>query len=226
MSMEARGSRYMSKEARPDRMVALFDEIFEFVSSHAETREATRLRLSEGLRERIRVRESLPESDVDEFLRIRFAQAFPRTASLYASRLVDKVREAFRAWMEYVESVGDYLKRAGLDWETVEEAANVFLGGPEAIRAFMAEKPSRFVELNRAASVAMATAYFNIYTIPVCLRSVFPYVDPERAGDYVREARRASSLIALAHVKKMYDTGSWDHLALRRLNLVRRLIEL
>jgi len=224
--MEARGSGYMSEEVRPDRMVALFDEIFEFVSSHAETREATRLRLSEGLRERMRVQESLPESDVEEFLRIRFTQAFPRTASLHANRLVDKVREAFRAWKEYVESVGDYLKRAGLDWETVEEAAKVFLGGPEAIRAFKAEEPSRFVEFSRAASIALAIAHLNIYTIPICLRSVFPYVDPERAGDYVREARRAFSLIALAHIKKMYDTGSWDHFALRRLNLVRRLMEL
>jgi len=216
----------MSEEVRPDRMVALFDEIFEFVSSHAETREATRLRLSEGLRERMRVQESLPESDVEEFLRIRFTQAFPRTASLHANKLMDKVREAFRAWKEYVESVGDYLKRAGLDWETVEEAAKLFLSGPEAIRAFRAQRPSRFVELNRAASIAMTTAYLNIYTIPVCLRSVFPYVDPERAGDYVREARRAFYLIALAHIKKMYDTGSWDHFALRRLDLVRRLMEL
>ena len=53
----------MSEQARPDKMVSLFDEIYEFVSSHVETRETIRLRLSEGVRERMRVRESLPEQD-------------------------------------------------------------------------------------------------------------------------------------------------------------------
>lgn len=216
----------MSEQARLDKMVSLFDEIYEFVSSHVETRETIRLRLSEGVRERMRVRESLPEQDIEEFLRVRFTQAFPRTASLYASKIANKVREAFRAWTAFTADVGACLKRAGLDWQTVEEAAKLFLGGPEAIRKFMAEQPSRFVEYNRAASIAMATSYFNIYTIPICLRLVFPYVDPDRAGEYVREAKRAFALIALAHAKKMYDTGSWDHFTLRRMAMIGRLVGL
>ena len=60
----------------------------------------------------------------------------------------------------------------------------------------------------------------------MCLRSIFPYVDPDRAGEYIKEAKKAFSLIALAHAKKMYDTGSWDRFALRRLAMLGRLVGL
>ncbi|RLI09785.1 hypothetical protein DRO33_06335, partial [Candidatus Bathyarchaeota archaeon] len=63
-----------------------------------------------------------------------------------------------------------------------------------------------------------------IYSIPVCLKMIFPYADPERASSYIQEARRAFALIALAHLKRMHDSGSWNEAMLRRLRFMSELM--
>ena len=51
------------------------------------------------------------------------------------------------------------------------------------------------------------------------------YLDPERAGTYIREARRAFALIALAHLEKMRESGARDAFILRRLAVLGELIK-
>mgnify|MGYP007013841271 CR=1 FL=1 len=214
----------MNEKGLMDRVAKLFDDIYSFVSSHMDTREATRLRLSEAMKGRMRGREALPERDVEEFLRVRIAQALPRTAMSRAHEISEQVEEAFGAWLDLVREIGAMLEKAGLNWKTVYEAAELFLKGPEAIRDFAEKNKSKFSDYLIAASIAKATSSFNIYSIPMCLKAVFPYVKPERAKEYLSEARRAFYLIALARLKEMYDKGEWDELMLRRLSFLGRLI--
>jgi len=214
----------MSEKGLMERVAKLFDDIYGFVSSHMETREATRLRLSEGMKERMRGKEALPERDIEEFLRVRVAQALPRTAMARAHEISEHVEEAFRAWMDLVNGIGVMLEKAGLSWDTVFEAADLFLRGPEAIRDFAERNKAKFSDYLVAASIAKTTSHFNIYSIPVCLKAVFPYVRPERAKEYLSEAKRAFYLIALARLKEMYDKGEWDEVLLRRLSFLRKLI--
>ena len=208
-----------------ERVARLFDEIYSLVSSHAETSEATRLRLSEAMRGRMRGREPMPERDVEEFLKIRVTQALPRTAMSRAKEIVDLVDEAFETWKEFVKEVGKMLEEAGIGWNDVFEASELFLKGPEALRSFAEMNRSKFSDYLVAASIARATSNFNIYSVPMCLKAVFPYVRPERARDYLSEARRAFSLISLAHLKEMHDEGKWDEHLVRRLSFLSGLIK-
>ena len=208
-----------------ERVARLFDEIYSRVSSHAETSEATRLRLSEAMKGRMRGREPMPERDVEEFLKVRITQALPRTAMSQAKEIADLVDEAFEAWKEFVKEVGKMLEEAKVSWDDVFEASELFLRGPEAIKSFAEMNRSKFSNYLVAASIAQATSDFNIYSVPMCLKAVFPYVRPERARDYLAEARRAFCLISLAHLKKMYNEGKWDEHLMRRLSFLGELIK-
>ena len=214
----------MSRRVLATEMAKAFDELYSIVSSHAETHAATRPRLSEGMRERMRTEEHVPERDIEEFLMVRFTQAFPRTAVMLSKKILKRVREAFNMWLDFVSSIEQMLNEAGLTWNTVLEAASTFLGGPEAIRELASRKPGKMADYNVAASLAATTAFFNIYSIPICLRMIFPYADPERASSYIQEARRAFALVALAHLKRMQDSGSWDEVMLRRLRFLNELM--
>ena len=214
----------MGRRVLATQMAKAFDDIYALISSHAETHAATRPRLSEGMRRRMRTEERIPERDVEEFLRVRFTQAFPRTAVMLSKRIVGRVREAFSMWLDFISSIERVLKEAGLTWNTVIEAAELFLGGPGAIEELSSKEPDKLAKYNIAASLAASTAFFNIYSIPVCLRVIFPYADPERASSYIQEARRAFALVALAHLKRMQDRGSWDEAMLRRLRFMSELM--
>jgi len=206
-------------------MAKLFDEIYSFISSHVETQEITRLRLSEGMKARVReTGVALSGRDVAEFLKVRFTQAFPRTAVMYSHQISDKMEEAFRAWMDFSAKIEEMLKEVGATWDTVLEALEAFLRGPEALREIRASRPEEGAKLDMVSSVASTTACFNIYSIPICLRIIFPYADPEKAPVYIREARKAFALIALAHLRRMYDDGSWDDVLVSRLRLLRNIV--
>jgi len=203
-----------------DRVARLFDNIYSSVSARAETSETTRLRLSEAVRGRMRGREGMPERDVEEFLKVRMTQALPRTAMAYAGEIAPLVDEAFEAWRELSSRISKMLEEANLSWEDVHAASELFLKGPEAIRAFSEQNRSKFSDYLVAASIAQSMASFNIYSIPACLKAIFPYVRPEKAKEYLAEARKAFNLISLAHLKKMYDEGAWDEHMLRRLSFL------
>lgn len=214
----------MSEEELAERVAKLFDDIYGLVSERLETRETTRLRLSKGMKGRMKGREALPERDIEEFLRVRMTQALPKTAIARSREISGMVDDAFGAWLEFVKSVEEKLEEAGLDWDAVFEAADLFLKGPKAVKTFTRSNRARFSDYLRAASIAKTTSHFNIYSIPMCLKAIFPYVKPEKARDYLIEARRAFCLIALARLKEMYDRGEWDELVLRRLSFMRSLV--
>jgi len=201
----------------------LFEEIFNFVSSKAEAREAMRMGLSRDLKERLMGEGAMSVTDMEEILRVRFTQAFPRVAVIHAKEVLDDVRAAFAAWRELSSNIGSMLEEAGISWDTVMEALSLFLRGPDAIVELKRSDPGAYEDYMAAASVA-ANFKLNIYTIPICLRAVFPFADPENAADYLREARKAFAIIALAHLKDMHDNNSWNDFTLRRLSFLSKMI--
>jgi len=201
----------------------LFEDIFDFISSRAETREAMRMGLSRDLKRRFMGEGAMGVTDMEEILRVRFTQAFPRAAVMHAKEMLDDVRAAFVAWCELSTDISSMLKEAGVSWDTVMEALGLFLKGPQAITEFKKREPEAYENYMTAASVA-SNFKLNIYTIPICLRVIFPFVDPENAADYLREARKALAIIALAHLKEMHDKSSWNDFTLRRLAFLDRMM--
>jgi len=131
----------MSRKVLATEMAKAFDEIYTLVSSHAETQAATRPRLSEGMRERLRTEDRMSERDVEEFLRVRFTQALPRTAVMLSDKIRKPIREAFDMWLNLMSEIDGMLRDAGLSWDTVMEAAELFLCGPEAIEGLASRDP-------------------------------------------------------------------------------------
>jgi len=201
----------------------LFEGIFDFISSRMETREAMRMGLSRGLKERFMGEGAVGVTDMEEILRVRFTQAFPRAAVMHAREVLADVKTAFAAWRELAADIGSMLREAGVSWDTVMEALRAFLKGPDALAELRRRSPRAYESCMAAASVA-ANFKLNIYTIPVCLRVIFPFVDPDNAAEYLGEARKAFAIIALAHLKDMYDKGSWSDFTLRRLAFLDRMI--
>ncbi len=213
----------MVGKIEPREVERLFEDIYEFVASRGEVREAVRAGLSRGMKERARAEGRMSDRDVEELLRVRFTKAFPRAAVMHARELADSIRMAFTAWRELSEEVGTALDKKGETWETLFKALDLFLKGPEAVEEMARKDPRTFERYLAVASVA-APYKLNIYSIPVCLKTVFPYADPENAAQYLMEAKRAFALIALARLKEMYDKGSWDEFMLRRLAFLARLV--
>ena len=201
----------------------LFEDVFDFISSRVETREAMRMGLSRSLKERFMGEGTVSVADMEEILRVRFTRAFPRAAVMHAREVLDDVKAAFTAWQELSADISSMLREAGVSWDTVIEALELFLKGPCAIMELMERDPRAYEDYMAAASVATSFK-LNIYTIPICLRVVFPFVDPENAADYLKEARKAFAIIALAHLKEMHDKDSWDDFTLRRLVFLDKLI--
>jgi len=216
----------MTEKPSLKKMLALFNHIYDAVSSHTRTQAIVRLGLSRSVKERIVKHRGLQEQDVEAFLRVQFTRAFPRTAMTLGDKLKEHVEEAYRSWLEFASDVEGMLKQAGLSWFTVEEAADFLLRNPEAVRTLNRPGPRKLADFEKAASIAEENAQrLNIYTIPVCLRFVFPYVDPGKARIYVQEAKKAFSLIALAHLKKMLEAGPRNEFVLRRLAMLSELIK-
>jgi len=201
----------------------LFEDIFDFISSRIETREAMRKGLSRGLKERFRGEGAVSVTDMEEILRVRFTQAFPRAAVMHAREVLDDVRAAFTAWRELSASISSMLREIGASWDTVVEALGLFLRGPRALMELEIMDPRAYENYMAVASVA-SNFKLNIYTIPMCLRAIFPFVDPENAADYLREARKAFAIIALAHLKDMHDRDTWDDFTLRRLAFLDKIV--
>lgn len=73
--------------------------------------------------------------------------------------------------------------------------------------------------------IAYQKAYFDLYSIPLSLAVIAPFVDTENAHQYLQEAEKAFHLIALAHLRKRWEEGRSDVELLDRINTIRKVIE-
>ena len=171
-------------------------------------------RLIEGLQKKEKPVVSWEETT--QYSLIMWKYGFPKVATLLSHQLKNQIAKAYDLWVKFREVLDSRLKEFKCNWDDFEEAYQILKENCdklESVDLSMLSKEELKEQLKSImetlATPTMISNYvlelgylFDLYSLPLTLGIIAPYVDPENALKYLEEGWKAFLAVAIGHLRK------------------------
>ena len=205
----------MEREPIPKVMRNLFQEILSKVESdprvhYYAVQSEEYKRLIEGLQKKEKPVVSWEETT--QYALIMWKYGFPKVTTLLSHQLKNQIAKAYDLWVKFREVLDSRLKEFKYNWDDFEEAYQILKENCdklESVDLSMLSKEELKSIMETLATPTMISNYvlelgylFDLYSLPLTLGIIAPYVDPENALKYLEEGRKAFLAVTMAHLRK------------------------
>lgn len=150
--------------------------------------------------------------EATQYSLIMWKYGFPKVATLLSHQLKNQIAKAYDLWVKFREVLDSRLKEFKYNWDDFEEAYQILKENCdklESVDLSMLSKEELKSIMETLATPTMISNYvlelgylFDLYSLPLTLGIIAPYVDPENALKYLEEGRKAFLAVTMAHLRK------------------------
>jgi hypothetical protein len=204
-------------------MVVLFSEIHSYIDSHPMIYSLTKDHLDEKFWRKVSEQKYVTFDDTTKYCEAKWRYAYPELAAMYAGELLNKVRVSYNLWLNFRKEIDQTLSSKGWTWGDIDQALSIFSKAPNEIHI------PDVLKFSEIATFAYNRAYFYLYSIPLSLGVIAPFIDPENAPRYSEEGQKAHRIIVLAHLWKRYEERWEGHPnrqeLIERVDVMRKIVD-